>query len=83
MLVLPCAIDDVFEVGNDDILDTGDAEMDGPSVDSSMGGAGFRKGVSDAGNEGGGVSDGGQYIAADVELIGYHPAIDMLEGSGL
>ena len=29
MLVFPRAVDDVFELGDDDGLDTGDAEMDG------------------------------------------------------
>ena len=83
VLVFPRAIDDVFELGNDDILDTGNADMDGQSVDFSEKGAGFREGLFDAWDGGGRVSDGGQQVAVDVEFIGHHPAIDMVESVGL
>ena len=83
MLVLPLAIDDVFELSNDDILDTDDAEMDGQSVDFSKEGVSVWKGLFDARDRGGGISDGGQQVAEDIELIRYHPAIDMAKGVGL
>ena len=83
MLVLPRAIDDVSELSNDEIRDTGDAEMDGQSVGFSKEGASFWEGLFDARHSSRGISDGGQQVAVDVELIRYHPAIDMVEGVGL
>ena len=36
MLVFSRAVDNVIKLGNDGVLDTGDAEMDGQSVDLSV-----------------------------------------------